>query len=272
MFDSAATEGQTSACEEIFFPSREPSIEECRLARWKLERTSRRVRVSGTPIKVYFVCTPNGRHYELSLHPKYRTGRQRRPFSAFFSPHFFLGLQRRRFSNPQPGKTLVDFAISDSGCIYLSALNYRSVELTVHRTEGTKSSGKRAAYLNFPSSLFYSQSSPLCSVLRGAWKRVGIFGTFKNDPPLIFFQRDSACNDSCTTGPHGCERRSFEWGNYGNYFRVFFSPRHSAAFKLRFSRLKRGLQMIAVYQHREVLTFSLFDLQPFLEIQRGAMT
>ena len=117
---------------------------------------------------VTLVCTPNGRHYELSLHPKYRTGRQRRPFSAFFSPHFFLGLQRRRFSNPQPGKTLVDFAISDSGCIYLSALNYRSVELTVHRTEGTKSSGKRAAYLNFPSSLFYSQSSPLCSVLRGA--------------------------------------------------------------------------------------------------------
>lgn len=26
--------------------------------------------------------------------------------------------------------------------------------------------------------------------------------------------------------------------------------------------------MIAVYQHRQVLTFSLFDLQPFLEIQR----
>lgn len=74
----------------------------------------------------WLVCTPNGRHYELSLHPKYRTGRQRRPFSAFFSPHFFLDLHR--FSNPQLEKhwSTSRFLIA---VIYPSALNYRSVEL-----------------------------------------------------------------------------------------------------------------------------------------------
>ena len=94
------------------------------------------LRQQGRTKVTWLVCTPNGRHYELSLHPKYRTGRQRRPFSAFFSPHFFLDLHR--FSNPQLEKhwSTLRFLIA---VVYLSALNYRSVEPAVHLTEGTKS-------------------------------------------------------------------------------------------------------------------------------------
>lgn len=57
----------------------------------------------------------NGRHYELSLHPKYRTGRHRPSVPRLFFTPFLR--RPTPLSESPAGKTLVDFAISDSGCI-----------------------------------------------------------------------------------------------------------------------------------------------------------